>query len=91
MDLRVTPDRDGTWTNKRLPDHVLPVEEATFVAEDGIRYLSPEITLLYKAGSAARRTTGTSRSRWPLLAPEQRDWLRDGVRGCIRSTPGSTG
>ncbi len=29
------------WTNKRLPDHVAPVEEVTWVADDGIRYLNP--------------------------------------------------
>ena len=49
VDLPITPDRDGLWTSKRDPDHVVPVEEATWVAADGIRYLRPEIALLYKA------------------------------------------
>ena len=80
MDLPVTPDRDGMWTNKRLPDHVLPVEEATFVARDGIRYLRPEITLLYKGRLGRRKDDRDLEVAWPLLAPEQREWLRDGVR-----------
>ncbi len=49
FDMPLTPDRDGLWTNKRLPDHVAPVEEVTWVADDGIRYLNPEIVLMYKA------------------------------------------
>lgn len=80
MDLPVTPDRDGMWTNKRLPDHVIPVEEATFVAGDGIRYLRPEIALLYKGRLGRRKDDRDLEVAWPLLAPEQREWLRDGVR-----------
>ena len=80
MDLPVTPDRDGMWTNKRLPDHVLPVEEATVVAADGIRYLSPEITLLYKCRLGRTKDDRDLAVAWPLLEPAQRDWLRDGVR-----------
>ena len=34
-----------------MPDHVAPLDEVTWVAADGIRYLNPEIALLYKAGS----------------------------------------
>ena len=49
IDLPITPDRDGLWTNKRMPDHVAPLEEVTWVADDGIRYLNPEIALLFKA------------------------------------------
>jgi hypothetical protein len=33
IDLPITPDRDGRWTNKRDPDHALPVEEATWLRE----------------------------------------------------------
>ena len=50
MDMPLTPDVDGLWQNKRLPDHVLPLDEATWVAEDGIRYLQPRRSvLLFKA------------------------------------------
>ena len=39
IDLPITPDRDGLWTSKRDPDHVAPLGEVTWVADDGIRYL----------------------------------------------------
>ncbi|MGI8701070.1 MAG: nucleotidyltransferase domain-containing protein [Nocardioidaceae bacterium] len=80
IDLPITPDADGLWTNKRMPDHVLPVEEATWVADDGLRYLRPEITLLYKAALDRPKDDRDLAVTWPLLAPEQQAWLRDAVR-----------
>ncbi|GAB3769132.1 hypothetical protein FB382_002547 [Nocardioides ginsengisegetis] len=79
MDLPVTPDRDGLWTNKKLPGHVLPVEEATHVAADGIRYLNPEIALMYKARLQRAKDRRDLEVTWPLLAPEARAWLREAV------------
>ena len=49
VDFLVTPERDGQWVNKRWAEHAVPLEQATWVAEDGIRYLNPEITLHFKA------------------------------------------
>ncbi|MGH3362209.1 MAG: nucleotidyltransferase domain-containing protein [Nocardioides sp.] len=80
IDLPITPDRDGRWTNKRLPDHVVPLEEATWVAGDGIRYLDPAIVLLYKAVLHRPKDDRDLDHTWPLLASERRAWLRDAVR-----------
>ncbi len=75
LDLPLTPDREGLWTNKRLPDHVAPVEEVTWVADDGIRYLAPEIVLLFKAGQDRPKDRRDLRVSWPLLSVAQRSWL----------------
>ncbi len=79
FDLPLTPDRDGLWTNKRLPDHVAPVEDVTWVADDGIRYLNPEIVLLYKSRLDRLKDTRDLDRTWPLLDDRARDWLRDKV------------
>jgi len=79
IDLPITPDRDGLWTNKRMPDHVAPLEDVTWVAEDGIRYLMPEITLLYKAALQRPKDDRDLDRTWPLLAPAARTWLREAV------------
>lgn len=47
IDLPITPDRDGHWTNKRDPDHVAPLEDVTWLADDGIRYLREAVARLY--------------------------------------------
>jgi hypothetical protein len=79
IDLPITPDRDGLWTNKRLPDHVAPVEEVTWVADDGIRYLDPEIVLLYKSRLGRPKDDRDLARAWPLLDPSAQGWLREKV------------
>ena len=79
IDLPITPDRDGLWTNKRDPDHVAPLEDVTWVAADGIRYLRPEITLLYKAVLHRPKDDRDLAVTWPLLDADARDWLREAV------------
>lgn len=77
--LPITPDRDGLWTNKRWADHVVPVSEATWVADDGIRYLRPEICLLYKAALDREKDRRDLDLTWPLLGGAERTWLRDAL------------
>ncbi len=80
LDLPITPDRDGLWTNKRWDAHVVPVDDATWVAADGIRYLRPEITLLYKARLDREKDRGDLATVWPVLDDERRRWLHDAVK-----------
>jgi hypothetical protein len=80
IDLPITPDRDGLWTNKFLDGHVLPVEEATWVAEDGVRYLNPEIVLFYKARHRRPKDERDLDRALPLLAPDRVAWLRGAIR-----------
>lgn len=80
LDLPITPDRDGLWTNKRWDAHVVPVDDATWVAADGIRYLRPEITLLFKARLDREKDRGDLATVWPVLDDERRRWLHDAVK-----------
>jgi hypothetical protein len=79
VDLPITPDRDGLWSNKRMPDHVAPVEEVTFVADDGLRYLDPEICLLYKAVLHRPKDDRDLDRCLPLLSGPARRWLAESV------------
>ena len=79
IDLPITPDRDGLWTSKRDPAHVVPVAEATWVHSDGLRYLLPEIALLYKAALHRPKDDRDLAVTWPLLADDPRQWLREAV------------
>jgi hypothetical protein len=85
IDLPITPDRDGLWISKRMPDHVAPVEEVTWVAASGIRYLAPEIVLHYKARLGRAKDDRDLHRTLPLLPADRRAWLRDAVR---RTEPG---
>jgi hypothetical protein len=87
IDLPITPDRDGLWTNKFLDDHVLPVDEATWIAGDGLRYLRPEIVLFYKARLNRPKDRGDRDVTWPLLGETERAWLVSAVRRLDQAHP----
>ncbi|MCW2766187.1 MAG: hypothetical protein JWO11_2146 [Nocardioides sp.] len=80
IDLPITPDRDGLWTNKRWAEHVAPVEDVTWVAETGVRYLNPEIALLYKARLQRPKDHRDLAVTWPLLDHAKQAWLLDALR-----------
>ena len=51
-----------------MPDHVAPLEDVTWVADDGIRYLNPEIGLLFKAVQRRRKDDRDLDRCLPLLS-----------------------
>lgn len=80
VDMVPTPDRDGLWTSKRDPDIVLPLDDVTWVADDGVRYLRPEVTLHYKAALHRPKDARDLAVTWPLLDPQAQAWLAGVVR-----------
>jgi hypothetical protein len=89
VDIPLTPDHDGLWTNKRLPEyaHVAPVEDVTWVAADGIRYLNPEIVLLYKARLGRPKDDPDFEATLPVLAGDARLWLRNALKTILPDHP----
>lgn len=79
LDIPTTPDDGGRWTNKRLPDHVADLDEVTWIDEDGLRYLNPEIVLMYKCALGRAKDERDLRLVWPLLSDDARSWLREAV------------
>jgi hypothetical protein len=79
LDVPLTPDTGGRWTNKRWREQVLPLEEVTWVADDGLRYQRPEVTLLMKARQDREKDRIDARNALPLLDAAQRRWLRETV------------
>lgn len=80
MDVPVTPDVDGQWQNKRLPEHIAPLDDVTWLTGDGVRVLNPEIVLVFKARLDRTKDRRDLARVLPLLTEEQRTWLCDGVR-----------
>ena len=72
-------DEGGKWTNKKLPSHTAPLDEVTWVAEDGLLYLRPEIVLFMKHRQARGKDRADAATRLPQLDPRQRQWLRGDV------------
>lgn len=76
VDIPLTPDAHGLWTNKCLPEHVAPVEDVTWTADDGIRYLLPEIVLVYKARRRRPKDDPDFEATLPILNGQRRSWMR---------------
>jgi hypothetical protein len=77
FDVVVNPDRDGRWVFRRDPSLDYPLDDITWVAPDGIRYLNPEMALAYKAKLARPKDEQDLAAALPLLTPAQRTWLAD--------------
>jgi hypothetical protein len=88
IDLPLTPDRDGRWVNKFIPDHVGHLEEVTWVAADQLRYLNPEIVLLFKARLRRTKDERDLARTWPLLPEDKQLWLREMLCHLDDNTPG---
>ena len=79
VDCITNPSRDGRWVSRRDDTLEADLEDVTWVADDGIRYLNPEIALLFKARQKRVKDEVDLGNALPLMTPGQRDWLRDKV------------
>jgi len=79
VDIPLTPDRDGWWTNKLMVDHVAPVDDVTEVDASGIRHLRPEIVMLYKARHRRPKDLLDLDAVLAVLPAGRCAWLRDAV------------
>ena len=70
-------DHDGDWISRRDETFVRPLDEVTWIAADGVRYLAPEIALIFKARLARPRDDIDFERAWPMFERDQRRLLRD--------------
>lgn len=82
MDCILNPRTDeGWWRSRREEiDLAAPLDEVTWVGDDGIRYLNPEYILLFKAKLAREKDEVDLDVAWPMLEAERRSWLLDQLR-----------
>lgn len=78
-DVVVNPDRAGRWVFRRDPALDFALEDITWRAPDGVRYLNPEMALAYKAKLARPKDELDFNAALPLLSDDQRVWLADMV------------
>ena len=85
VDFLISPVVDDLWVYKRDPFLTKPWSEATRIGADGIRYETPEVTLLYKAKHDRSKDRADLEAALPLMGAEAVRWLRDGL---TRAHPG---
>ena len=79
VDLLLTPADGETWIFKRNDTIRLPLENLGWVAPDGVRYLRPEVVLLFKAKLCRPKDEVDFRSLVARLDDGARGWLREAV------------
>ncbi len=80
VDCILNPSSQGRWQSRHDDAFVADLEEVTWVAGDGIRYLDPAVTLLFKARQQRPKDEIDLANTWPLLPRARRAWLREAVR-----------
>ncbi len=80
LDCLLGDEVDGLWVSRRDPEWTAPLADVTWVADDGIRYMHPEVVLYHKALQARPKDERDRDVAWPLLAPDKQAWLADAVR-----------
>ncbi|MFC0433612.1 sucrose phosphorylase domain-containing protein [Kutzneria buriramensis] len=79
LDIQLTGDRDGKWVYPGDSTLAMPLTEATWEAR-GIRYLRPELVLLFKAGEASARDETDLVATLPWLDAAGRHRCADLIR-----------
>jgi len=79
MDMPLSPDVDGMWQSKRMPEHVAPLDEVTWTTHDGVRVANVEIVLLHKVAPDRPKDRRDLCHALPLLDDRQRTWLHDSI------------
>lgn len=77
LDVPLTPGVEGRWQHKLLPDWVEEIEHVTWVADDHIRYLLPEIVLTYKARLRRAKDEADLGATLPTLDDVRRGTMRE--------------
>ena len=80
FDLAMNPHDGDTWISVRDESIRLPLDEATFVAADGIRYLRPEVVLSMKARLSRPKDQRDLEEILPRLDASRVRWLRDTLK-----------
>jgi hypothetical protein len=80
LDVVLNAGSARRWVFKRDPWYVRSLDDVTWVAADGLRYLAPELVLAHKAKLARVKDALDLEAVLPRLDPAAREWLRSYVR-----------
>ncbi|MGQ7311874.1 hypothetical protein ACUOFU_09260 [Microbacterium arabinogalactanolyticum] len=85
-DILLGPGTTDEWQYRRDPSVRMPMADALW-ERDGIRFLQPEIQLLYKARGLRDKDRADFDATLPFLDGRRRAWLADALRRTIPGHP----
>lgn len=87
-DIVLGPGSAHEWRYRRDPQVRMPMIDALW-ERDGIRYLQPEIQLLYKAKGRRQKDEADFDATLPFLDPARRAWLARALEDTLPGHPWS--
>lgn len=87
-DVLLAPGDAQTWVYRRDPSITMPLSDALWERDD-IRYLQPEIQLLYKAPGLRTKDQADFDATLPFLDAGRRDWLAEALAATLPDHPWS--
>lgn len=85
-DILLSPGTAQQWQYKRETSIRMPMADALW-ERDGIRYLQPEIQLLYKAKGLRDKDASDFDATMPYLDARRRSWLKDALELTLPGHP----
>lgn len=85
-DVLLAPGSSEEWVYRRDETLRMPMSDALW-ERDGIRYLQPEIQLLYKAAGLRPKDQRDFDSTLPFLDQRRRGWLRSALQRTLSGHP----
>jgi hypothetical protein len=79
IEVLLNESNKDEWLYRRNTNIRRPLDKCYLVSKTGIKYLAPEIVLLYKSKNPKDKDERDFRAVVKLLAPEQRRWLKTAI------------
>jgi GrpB-like predicted nucleotidyltransferase (UPF0157 family) len=83
LEVLFSERRGRTWFYRREPSIELRLERISLISEGGVRYLAPEVVLLFKSAHSGEDSRARDKDQADFesvlehgLEPERREWLR---------------
>lgn len=80
LDVMLDPGDEASWVFRRDPRIFAPRDRAVRRSASGLRYLAPEVVLLFKAKSDRPKDKADFEAALPILDQAARQWLADALK-----------
>lgn len=79
VQLMLDEGNDRDWRSRRCPVVTLPLADLGYATQGGLRFLTPEVQLFYKAKAPREKDEIDLLAALPLLDQRQKRWLHQAI------------
>jgi hypothetical protein len=87
LEVLLNESGNGVWQFRRHRQITKPLPEVYLTNNAGIKFLCPEIVLLYKSKAPREKDEQDFRAAMERMSPESKKWLKSALLTCHRQHP----